>query len=106
MSPALWRSCCRRASPTSNHDGLLSDDVKAHLCATARTASSPAKTDPRYPKWYGCGIVNVQDAILTNPPTPPDNGAPIAAPDAATTAEDTPSTSRSWPTTAIPTATR
>ena len=73
----------------ANHDGLLSDDVKAHLCATARTASSPAKTDPRYPKWYGCGIVNVQDALLTNPPPPPDNGAPIAAADSATTAEDT-----------------
>ena len=74
----------------ANHDGLLSDDVKAHLCATARTASSPAKTDARYPKWYGCGIVNVQDAILTNPPPPPDTGAPIAAADSATTAEDTP----------------
>ena len=72
----------------ANHDGLLSDDVKAHLCATARTASSPAKTDARYPNWYGCGIVNVQDALLTNPPPPPDNGAPIAAPDSATTAED------------------
>ncbi len=31
----------------SNHDGLLSDDVKAHLCATATTASSPAVTDPQ-----------------------------------------------------------
>ena len=72
----------------ANHDGLLSDDVKAHLCATARTASSPAKTDARYPNWYGCGIVNVQDALLINPPPPPDNGAPIAAPDSAATAED------------------
>jgi VCBS repeat-containing protein len=75
----------------ANHNGLLADDVKAHLCATAATASYPAKTDSRYANWYGCGITNAQNALLTTPP--PGGGgnlnhAPVAVADSASTTED------------------
>ena len=73
----------------SNGDGLLADDVKAHLCATAATASYPAKTDSRYAKWYGCGIVDAEDALLTVPPPPPSSGGPAATADEVVTPEDT-----------------
>ncbi|MEP6637927.1 MAG: Ig-like domain-containing protein [Chloroflexota bacterium] len=74
----------------SNGNGLLADDVRAHLCATAATATYPAKTDARYPKWYGCGIVDADNALLNVPP--PGSGglnhAPVAAADNAATTED------------------
>ena len=48
-------------------------------------------TDPKYPKYYGCGIVNARKALIETPPPPPvASGAPVAADDAATTAEGTP----------------
>lgn len=70
----------------------LGDDVKAHLCATASPAAGMATTDPRYPNWYGCGIVDALQALVVSPPPPPAglNHRPDAADDTATTAEDTP----------------
>jgi large repetitive protein len=68
----------------------LADDVKTHLCATT-TQAAMSITDPKYPKYYGCGIVNARKALIETPPPPPiANGAPVATDDAATTTEDTP----------------
>ena len=76
----------------TNGNGLLADDVKAHLCATAATASYPAQTDARYPKWYGCGIVDADNALINVPPPGGGGGignhSPVASPDSATLAED------------------
>ena len=66
----------------------LHDDVKAHLCATT-TVAGLAPTDPKYPNYYGCGIVNARKALIETPPPSPTNpSAPVAADDAASTAED------------------
>jgi subtilisin family serine protease len=69
----------------------LGDDVKAHMCATASPAAGMATTDLRYPKWYGCGIVDARQALLIVPPPSPVglNHRPEAIDDAASTAEDT-----------------
>src|SRR4051812_17577130 len=69
----------------------LADDVKAHLCRTASPAGL-ALTDPRYPNYYGCGIVDAEQALLIDPPPPPPghNARPIAGDDSLTTVEDTP----------------
>ena len=69
----------------------LADDVKVHLCGSASPAAGMVSTDPRYPKWYGCGIVDARQALVVTPPPPPVgfNHPPTAANDAATTAEDT-----------------
>ena len=74
----------------ANDNGLLADDVKAHLCATATTASYPATTDPRYPNWYGCGIVDAENALLTVPPPEagPETTGPSPSPTACAIAED------------------
>jgi subtilisin family serine protease len=76
----------------ANSNGLLADDVKAHLCANTSPAAGMATTDPRYPNWYGCGIVDADKALVDNPP--PGGGgtgsAPTAVDDTATTNEDTP----------------
>jgi subtilisin family serine protease len=74
----------------SNGNGIVADDIKAQLCATAKTASYPARTDSRYPNWYGCGIVDAANALLTNPPPHggPVNHPPLAVADGATLAED------------------
>src|SRR4029453_18505060 len=71
----------------------LFDDVKAQLCATADVAfgvnSTPIPTsDPRYPKYFGCGVLDADDAVLTL--APPANNSPVATDDAATTPEGTP----------------
>ena len=67
----------------------LGDDIRAHLCAQTAPAAGMATTDPRYPNWYGCGIVDADKALVDNPP---DDGGPneppIATDDAATVAED------------------
>ena len=71
-------------------DGVLADDVKAHLCANTSPAAGMATTDPRYPNWYGCGIVDADKALIDNPPG--GGGGPTgpnAVDDAATTNEDT-----------------
>ena len=41
-----------------------------------------ATTDPRYAKWYGCGIVDADKALIDVPPPSPGLG-PIANDDAA-----------------------
>jgi len=69
-------------------DGVLADDVKAHLCATTSPAAGMATTDPRYPNWYGCGIVDADKALIDNPPGGGGPGGPTAVDDTATTDED------------------
>ena len=67
----------------------LADDVKAHLCAST-TVANMSPSDPKYPNYYGCGILSASKALIDNPPPPPtDPTAPVATDDAATTAEDT-----------------
>ncbi|MDQ3129119.1 MAG: Ig-like domain-containing protein, partial [Chloroflexota bacterium] len=75
------------------------DDVKARLCATADVGygvqsafgSTPIpRSDPRYPKYFGCGVINAEAAVLGLVPPPPANNPPIAVDDTATTAEDNP----------------
>ena len=72
----------------TNGNGTTFDEIRAHLCATADTASYPARTDSRYPNWYGCGLVNVQTALITNPPGGVVNHPPLATADTASVAED------------------
>src|SRR4029078_11550452 len=49
--------------------------------------STPIPTsDPRYAKYFGCGVINVSNAVLPLL----SNNSPIATDDTATTAEDTP----------------
>ena len=74
--------------------GLL-DDVKAQMCATADPGfgvnSTPIPTtDPRYPLYFGCGVVDAAGAVLGLLPPPPTNHPPVAGDDSATTAEDNP----------------
>jgi subtilisin len=78
----------------------LADDVKAHLCATTTlgfgvlTTPIPP-TDPRYPEYFGCGVVNAANALLTNPPPSgggPTNHPPLANDDSTTTEQGTPVT--------------
>jgi len=58
-----------------------------------------APSDPKYAKYFGCGVVDAENALLTNPPPgsgdpppppppPPTNHPPVAADDSATTAHD------------------
>lgn len=70
--------------------GLL-DDVRARLCETADTGfgvnSTPIPpSDPRYPTYFGCGVVDADGAVLAG--DPPPNGAPNAVDDIATSPED------------------
>ena len=78
---------------TTTATALLADDVKAHLCANTSPAAGMATTDPRYPNWYGCGIVDADKALVDNPPPGSGGGgtgsAPTAVDDTATTNEDT-----------------
>jgi hypothetical protein len=68
-----------------NGNGLVADDLKAHLCANTSQANlSP--TDPKYAKFYGCRIIDADKALVDNPPPPADG--PVAADDAATVDED------------------
>lgn len=73
----------------------LFDDVRARLCATADVAygvqtlfgSTPIPpTDPRYPNYFGCGVVDAAEAVLGL--APPVNRAPVANDDSASVAED------------------
>jgi subtilisin family serine protease len=75
----------------NGNPATLADDVKAHLCATS-TQANMSPTDPRYPNFYGCGIVNARRAIVDNPPPPPVGGnqPPVAVDDSAATTEDAP----------------
>jgi subtilisin len=86
----------------------VADDVKAHLCADASVgfgvlSTAIPRNDPRYPKYFGCGVVNAKRALLTDPPPdpgtdeppppppppPPTNHAPTASDDTTTTAFNT-----------------
>jgi subtilisin len=71
----------------------LFDDVRARICSTADPGfgvnSTPIPTtDPRYPNYFGCGVIDAQGAVLGL--TPPLNHPPVASDDVATTPEDTP----------------
>lgn len=76
------------------------DDVRARLCATANQGwgvqtgfggGTPIPpNDPRYAEYFGCGVVDADEAVLgLTPPPPPTNRAPVANGDSATTNEDT-----------------
>ncbi len=84
--------------PDTGTPGLF-DDVRDRLCTTADVAygvqtifgtSTPIPTsDPRYPNYFGCGVVDAAEAVLgITPPPPPDNRPPVANADSATVAED------------------
>jgi subtilisin family serine protease len=71
----------------------LFDDVRARLCSTADPGfgvnSTPIPTtDPRYPNYFGCGVVDAAGAVLGS--VPPANHPPVANDDTATTPESTP----------------
>ncbi|HEY3165369.1 MAG TPA: Ig-like domain-containing protein [Candidatus Limnocylindrales bacterium] len=75
----------------------LFDDVKNRLCATATVGfgvegifggSTPIPTsDPRYPDYFGCGVVNAGAAVTGLNPPPPNN-PPDAVNDDANATED------------------
>ena len=74
----------------------LFDDVKSRLCATANPGwgvqtgfggGTPIPTsDPRYPKYFGCGVIDADEAVLGS--GPPVNHPPVATDDSLTTTED------------------
>jgi hypothetical protein len=75
----------------------LADDVKAHLCADTTLgygvlSTHILPTDPRYPKYFGCGVINAKKALIDDPPVtgPPVNRPPVAIDDSATTLINTP----------------
>ena len=81
------------AGLTDTGDPGLLDDVRAQICATADLGfgvnSTPIPSnDPRYPKYFGCGVINADGAVLGLTPPPPTNHPPVAGEDTATTAED------------------
>jgi len=68
------------------------DDVRAQLCATADVGfgvlTTPIPTtDPRYPQYFGCGVINAGAAVAGLTP-PGGNTAPVTVDDALTTDED------------------
>jgi subtilisin family serine protease len=80
--------------PDTGSAGLV-DDVRDRICATADTGfgvlTTPIPTtDPRYPKYFGCGVINAGAAVAGLVPPPPGNDPPVAGDDTLTTAEDTP----------------
>jgi subtilisin family serine protease len=75
----------------------LFDDVRGRICATANVAygvqtlfgGTPIPTsDPRYPKYFGCGILDAAEAVLGMGPPPVDT-PPVATPDDIPVNEDT-----------------
>jgi hypothetical protein len=70
----------------------LADDVKVHLCADTTLgygvlSTHILPTDPRYPQYFGCGVVNAKKALIDDPPPTgtPVNHPPVAVDDSATT---------------------
>ena len=89
------RGRCRRAHPQGrDHErrrpDALADDIKAHLCANTAPGGGFPTTDPRYPNWYGCGIVDADKALLDNPPpgSAQVNDPPVAGDDEGSVAQD------------------
>jgi subtilisin family serine protease len=78
----------------------LFDDVRAQLCSTADVGfgvqtgfgggTAIPTSDPRYPQYFGCGVLDADGAVmpLVPPPPPPGNADPDAVDDTATVAED------------------
>lgn len=71
----------------------LFDDVRNRICATADPGfgvnSTPIPTsDPRYPQYFGCGVIDADDAVLGI--VPPVNHPPVAGDDFAMTNEGVP----------------
>lgn len=69
----------------------LFDDVRSRICSTADPGygvnSTPIPTsDPRYPSYFGCGVIDADEAVLGI--VPPVNNPPVATDDAASTNED------------------
>lgn len=74
--------------------GLL-DDARSAICSTADVgfgvnATPIPTTDPRYPQYFGCGVIDADSAVLglVPPPPPPPNTAPVAVDDQAILDED------------------
>jgi subtilisin family serine protease len=83
------------ADPEGN--GFL-DDAREVLCATADPGwgvqsafgSTPiTPSDPRYANWFGCGVIDANEAVFSVAPPPPGNQPPVGTDDDATTIEDT-----------------
>ena len=80
----------------------LFDDARSAICSTADTGAGVVSlfggitpiptTDSRYAKYFGCGVINADGAVLGLNQPPPSNDPPVAVDDAATTAEDTAAT--------------
>ncbi len=77
-------------------DGFA-DDVKERLCATANPGwgvqsafgTTPiTPSDPRYANWFGCGVIDADEAVLGVVPPPPGNEPPAATDDVLATGED------------------
>jgi hypothetical protein len=74
----------------SGSPGLF-DDVRSRICSTADAGygvnSTPIPTsDPRYPSYFGCGVIDADEAVLGI--VPPVNNPPVATDDVASTNED------------------
>ena len=107
---AGWsRSCSSYGIADANGNGLLADDVKAHLCATAATASYPAQRPIPLPE-----LVRLRDrgrrqraaqrsAARRRSREPPRRSPRPTAP--RSTEDGGPTRSMSSPTTTTPTAT-
>jgi subtilisin family serine protease len=70
----------------------LADDVKAHLCANTNPGTHFPTTDSRYPLWFGCGVVDVENALIMNPPLT-GNPTPTPTPEPTPTPTPVPSAS-------------
>jgi len=75
------------------------DDLRTVICSTANPGwgvqsgfgSTPiTPSDPRYASWFGCGVIDADEAVLSV--LPAGNRPPIAADDDASTAAATPVT--------------
>ena len=83
----------------SGDTATRADDVKAHLCANTAVGTGVtyfgffhvpiAPTDPRYPDWFGCGVLDANKALITNPPPGAEpNSPPVAVEDSASVPEN------------------
>jgi len=87
------------AGLTDGGSAGLFDDVRGRLCATANLGwgvqtgfggGTPIPpSDPRYAQYFGCGIVDAAEAVLTIAP-PPINMPPVARADDLPVGEDAP----------------